>query len=118
MGLLSSERYEFADDRRVGAEAANPGCVGKDEGVGGVGGVVLWGEEAAERGAGAEEGQEVRGGVGDFDLFGIAFAGEGSVGDPDTGELIELRGALAELVELEGGEGRAIGIAEAGQEDG
>jgi hypothetical protein len=117
-GFVTAKADELADDRRVGAEAADPDGVGEDDDVGRVGEVVFGAEEAAERGARAEEGQEVGGGVGDFDLLGVAFAGEWAVGDPDARDLIELFGALAEVVELEAGEGCAVGVAEAGVEDG
>ena len=117
-GFVPAKADELADDGGVGAEAADPDRVGEDDDVGGVGEIVFGAEEAAEGGTGRDEGQEVGGGVGDFDLLGIAFAGEGTVGDPDAGDLIELFCALAEVVELETGEGGTVGVAEAGVEDG
>ena len=74
--------------------------MGEDNGAGRVLKVVFGTEEAAERRPRAEEWQEVRGDVGDFDLLGGAVARKGAIGNPDAGDLIELRGSLAKMEDL------------------
>ena len=92
--------------------------MGEDDGTGRFLEVILRPEEAAERRARAEKRQEIGRNVCDFDLLGGAVAGERAIGDPDAGELIELRGAEAEL---EGArrkrKGARPGVAEAGPRD-
>ena len=109
-GSMAAVTDGAADDRGIEAKAAGPDAVGEDDGAGRVLKVVFGTEEAPQRGLRAEEWQEVGGHVGDFNLLGRAVAGEGTIGNPDAGDLIELRGPLAEVVELKRGKRRAARV--------
>ena len=112
-GSMAAVTDGAADDRGVEAKAAAPDAVGENDGAGRVLKVVFGTEEAPQRGPRTEQWQEVGGHVGDFDLLGGAIAGEGTIGNPDAGDLIELRGSLAEVVDLKRGKRRSARVAKA-----
>src|SRR5579863_6711759 len=99
-GLMVAVTDGAADDGGVRAKAAGPDAVGEDDGAGRVFKVVFGTEEAPQCGSRAEQWQEVRGDVGDFDLLGGTVAGKGAIGNPDARDLIELGGSLAEVEDL------------------
>src|SRR5262249_29928701 len=109
-GSVATVADRAADDGGIGTKAASPHTMGEDDGAGGVLEVVFGAEEAPQRGACAEERQEIAGDLGNFHLLGGAVAGKRAIGHPNAGNLIELRGALAKMKDLEGRERSAARV--------